>query len=167
MYTLQNTHHHNGYPILRQVLLYEWSMCFMCRVMPSDWGVLEGRTWLRWSWGLIPELPHSDGVIDHKNTACFWWGHPRGTLNLREDSIRKLLESHEILLSGKSKISTGLVKTLLSRDESKNGIYERWSSNNRSIQTLAAKLETQVEGLDISEGGSGDNNTKKTRLAKR
>lgn len=88
-------------------------------------------------------------------------------MNLREDSIRKLLESHEILLSGKSKISTGLVKTLLSRDESKNGIYERWSSNNRSIQTLAAKLETQVEGLDISEGGSGDNNTKKTRLAKR
>jgi hypothetical protein len=60
-----------------------------------------------------------------------------------------------------------LVKTLLSLDESKNGIYEGWSSNNRSIQTLAAKLETQVEGLDISEGGSGDNNTKKTRLAKR
>jgi hypothetical protein len=55
----------------------------------------------------------------------------------------------------------------LSRDESKNGTYEGWSSNNRSIQILAAKLETQVEGLDISEGGSGDNDTKKTRLAKR
>jgi hypothetical protein len=52
-------------------------------------------------------------------------------------------------------------------DGSKNGIYESWSPNNRSIQTLAGKLETQVEGLDISEGGSGDNNNKETRLAKR
>jgi hypothetical protein len=48
-------------------------------------------------------------------------------------------------------------------DESKNGIYEGWSPNNRSIQTLAAKLETQVEGLDVSEGGWGDNTTLKRR----
>jgi hypothetical protein len=75
-YTLQNTHHHNGDPILQQVLLYEWSMCFMCRVMPSKWGDQEVRTWLRWNWGLIPELPHSDGVTDHKNRLCFWWGNP-------------------------------------------------------------------------------------------
>lgn len=51
----------------------------------------------------------------------------------------------------------------MSLDESKNGIYESWSPNNRSIQTLAGKLETQVEGLDISEGGSGDNTTLKRR----